>query len=83
MVFTASLSEVDWCKTMANLQDFLEYLDQADLLHRGLQGLSWKLDAGALRKIYNPCDARSFSDGFGALFAGLDALSQILENDFL
>ena len=37
---------------MPNLQDFLEYSDQADLLHRGLQSLSWKLDAGALREIY-------------------------------
>ena len=34
---------------MPNLQDFQQYSDQADLLHRELQGLSWKLDAGALR----------------------------------
>ena len=37
---------------MSTLQDFLEYSEQADLLHRGLQGLSWKSDGGALRKIY-------------------------------
>ena len=35
---------------MPNLQNFLGDLDQADLLHRGLQGLRWKLDACALRK---------------------------------
>ena len=35
---------------MPNLQNFLEDSDQADLLHRGLQGLRWKLDACALWK---------------------------------
>ena len=35
---------------MPNLQNFLEHSDQADLLHRGLQGLRWKLDACALWK---------------------------------
>ena len=29
---------------MPNLQSFLEHSDQADLLHRGLQGLRWTLD---------------------------------------
>ena len=49
LVFTTSLSEVQngvkpcrICKTL--LQDS----DQADLLHRGLEGLRWKLDACAL-----------------------------------
>ena len=35
---------------MPNLQSFLEDSDQADLLHRGLQGLRWKLDACSLWK---------------------------------
>ena len=35
---------------MPNLQNFLEHPDQADLLHRGLQGLRWKLDACSLWK---------------------------------
>ena len=35
---------------MPNLQNFLGDSDQADLLHRGLQGLCWKLDACALWK---------------------------------
>ena len=39
-----------WSKTMPNLKNFLEHSDQADLLHRGLQGLRWKLDACALWK---------------------------------
>ena len=45
LIFTASLSEVENgvkpCRIM-------EDSDQADLLHRGLQGLRWKLDACAL-----------------------------------
>ena len=43
---------------MPNLQDFL---DQADLLHRGLQGLSWKIDAAALRSFINPCRVTDLS----------------------
>ena len=35
---------------MPNLQNFLEHSDKAVLLHRGLQGLHWKLDACALWK---------------------------------
>ena len=35
-------------ETMPNLQNFLEHSDPADLLHRGLQGLCWKLGACAL-----------------------------------
>lgn len=35
---------------MPNLQNFLENSDQATLLHRGLQGLRWKLDACAFVK---------------------------------
>ena len=35
LVFTAFLSEVENdVKTMPNLQDFLEYSDQADVLHK-------------------------------------------------
>ena len=30
---------------MPNLQNFLEHSDLADLLHKGLQGLCWKLNA--------------------------------------
>ena len=33
---------------MLNLQNFLEDSDQADLLHRGIQRIRWKLDACAL-----------------------------------
>ena len=40
----------EWCSTMPNLQSFLEDFDQADLLHRGLQGLRWKLNTCALWK---------------------------------
>ena len=33
---------------MPSLQNVLEDSDQADLLHRGLQGFRWKLNACAL-----------------------------------
>ena len=65
---------------MPNLQDFLEYSDQANLLHRGLQGLSWKLDAGALGKIQLSIPvARNLS----VMDLELNALSRILKNGFL
>ena len=49
LIFSASLSEVEnGVKPCPNLQNFLEDSDQADLLHRGRQGLRWKLDACAL-----------------------------------
>ena len=35
---------------MQYLQDFMEYPDQVDWLHRELQGPRWKLDACALWK---------------------------------
>ena len=45
-----SFQSREWCQTMTNLQNFLDHSDQADFLHRGLQGLRWKLDAWALWK---------------------------------
>ena len=61
---------------MPNLQNFLEHSDQADLLHRGLQGL--EIGRLCFVKEINPCRARSFSDGFRASFASLNTLSRII-----
>ena len=48
---------------MPNLQNFLEDSDQADLLHRGLQGLRFEIGRLCFVKEINPCRARSFRDG--------------------
>ena len=51
-----------------NLQNFLERSDQADLLHKGLQGLRRKLHAGALLKKSIPITQNlSVMDSFAGL----------------
>ena len=55
-------------------ENYLEHSDQADFLHRGLQGLRWKLDACALRKKSIPVaqDLSLCSDLSRASFVGLN-----------
>ena len=76
---TASLSEVDWFKTMQSVQTKLICCIENFNFLAG----NWTLVLCERFMLINPCRAKSFNDGSRALFVGFNALSRIMENGFL
>ena len=79
LVFTASLSEVDWFKTMQSVQPKLICCIENFNFLAG----NWTLVLCERFMLINPCRAKSFNDGSRALFVGFNALTRIMENGFL